>query len=233
MIPTLTGIVSQQLFNIASGGTESTVTNYNGTGETWKIHSFTDSGTLTVSVAIFPFRYLLCAGGGGGGIREVYFVGTGSGGAGGVLAWDQSGGSGALTLTETAYSITVGSGGGGNTNGGNTVFAGQTAVGGGHGGEYGLAGQNGGSGGGGGYTVNPDGSLPGGTGIAGPPRQGFDGSAGPYGVGGALNYQSNITGSVLGYGGGSSGRGNGGAGSQSQTPGSGTSGIAIVAYRVG
>lgn len=55
-------------YNAATGGTVTTVSNYNGTGETWKVHRFTSNGTLTVTSApgAFPFRVLLVGAGNGG-----------------------------------------------------------------------------------------------------------------------------------------------------------------------
>lgn len=54
-------------FNEASGGTETTVTNYNGTGQTWKVHTFSSNGTLNITRSSQPFRYLICGGGSGAG----------------------------------------------------------------------------------------------------------------------------------------------------------------------
>jgi len=112
------------------------------------IHTFTSSGTFTVTSAPAgaTVEALVVAGGGGGGA----FAG-GGGGAGGLL-YDA-----AKSISISAYTITVGSGGvkptsnsGGNTNGNNSVFDSLTAVGGGRGGvTSSINGKNGGSGGGG------------------------------------------------------------------------------------
>ncbi len=128
--------------------------------------------TVMVSFAPAPppvvaaVQALVVAGGGGGGGNY-----GGGGGAGGVI-YNNS-----YTVTAQAYTVTVGAGGtGGNqgvvqaTNGGNSVFNDQIAIGGGNGGGYGSAnGGNGGSGGGGGYS--------GGTGGTHTAGQGFDGGA--------------------------------------------------------
>jgi hypothetical protein len=148
-----------------------------------KIHTFTGPGTFTVcNVAGIcgPTRnqvsYLVVAGGGGGGSD----VGGGAG-AGGFRE-DKSPltpytaspleGAGSITVTATAFPITVGGGGTGgspaptsSTNGANSVFSTITSAGGGGGGDYPNGdGKNGGSGGGGsGYnqtTVGGSGNTP-------------------------------------------------------------------------
>ena len=57
----------QDLYNEASGGIETIVSDYNGTGERWKIHRFEASGTLSVTSAPNDFRYLVVGAGGSGG----------------------------------------------------------------------------------------------------------------------------------------------------------------------
>lgn len=71
-------------YNAATGGTVATVTNYNGTGETWKVHTFTSNGTFTVtqSVGAFPFRVLAIGKGGNGASGGPYYTEGGNGGAG-------------------------------------------------------------------------------------------------------------------------------------------------------
>jgi hypothetical protein len=54
-------------FNNATGGTITTATNYNGTSDTYRIHTFTSSGTFTVSTTGNPFRVLVNGAGGAGG----------------------------------------------------------------------------------------------------------------------------------------------------------------------
>jgi hypothetical protein len=154
---------------VATGG----VITHNGQ---WRIHTFTSSGTFTLTSFVgssLPIDYLLVGGGGGTG----FDVG-GGGGGGGVL-------SSSTTITTGGYSITVGGGGASGqsaavkgTNGGDSTFNGLTAYGGGGGGSYpgNGVGLNGGCGGGAG-----DQNVGGGTG-----SQGYNGgtSAGAWGSGG-------------------------------------------------
>jgi hypothetical protein len=199
----------------ATGGTITTSGNC-------KIHTFTGPGTFTVS-QVHPcsannqVSYLVVAGGGGGG-RDV----GGGAGAGGfredkspVTPYTASPleGAGTITVTATAFPITVGAGGTGGspsppscvaTNGANSVFSTITSAGGGAGGGHpGDPGSNGGSGGGGaGYNT----TTTGGSGNTPPvsPPQGNNGGSAP-------------SPSVAQTGGG--GGGAGGAGSNSTSPG--------------
>jgi predicted heme/steroid binding protein len=135
---------------IATGGNTTATTTTN--GATYKIHTFTSTGTFTVY---------------GYGLVEILVVG-GAGGGG----WDVGGGGGAGGYVETStfvkpgtYTITVGGGGAGNTSGGGGTAAsgsqstalGIIALGGGGGGNYtGGSGGSGANGGGGaGYTGGP------------------------------------------------------------------------------
>jgi hypothetical protein len=77
----------------ATGGTITTSGGYN-------IHTFTSSGTFSVTAGTIQVEYLIVAGGGGGGSDA-----GGGGGAGGMRTGTQ-------TVTEQDYSITVGGGGG-------------------------------------------------------------------------------------------------------------------------
>ena len=124
-----------------------------------------------------PVEYFsVAAGGGGGGWAG------GGGGAGGVL-------NSTLTLTPGTYTVSIGAAGSGCpaatyangvwSSGGNTTFTGTgvsvTSTGGGAGNMWDRTPSgsvNGGSGGGGSYIFS------GGTGVAGPPRQGYDGCPG-------------------------------------------------------
>lgn len=132
-------------FMAATGGTITTSGNY-------RIHTFTGSGTFTVTAlgANNTIEYLIVAGGGGGGLGTSggSFRHGGGGGAGGMLT-------GSVTGSQTAYAVTVGGGGGGagvcgtGGAGGNSSVFGLTAIGGGGGGGcQGTAGAAGGSGGG-------------------------------------------------------------------------------------
>jgi len=132
--PTFTGMT-------ATGGTVTDIAGY-------RVHTFTSSGTFTITAGPGDVEYLVVGGGGGGG----GYIG-GGGGAGGFRT-------GTLTaLTAGNYTVTVGAGGAASAtttnsqgnDGQDSVFFTITAVGGGGGGSaYGNAGRDGGSGGGGG-----------------------------------------------------------------------------------
>ena len=183
----------QPPFVAATGGTITTSGNC-------KIHTFTGPGTFTVTnlspcSAQNEISYLVVAGGGGGGGQSR----GGGGGAGGFRETKspvtpytaspldgQPSAPNRITVTETAFPITVGAGGTKGTNsanggvGANSVFSTITSAGGGYGtgaAASGTPGGNGGSGGGG----NGEGSTsPGGTGNSPPtsPAQGTNGGAG-------------------------------------------------------
>ena len=123
-------------FMIATGGTMTTDGNYH-------VHTFTGSGTFTVTslgdsglAADNQVEYLVIAGGGGG---KGWVRGSG-GGAGGYrnsYGSETSGGSSAsesaLTVTATAYTITVGAGGTWQTYSSPSTFSSITCTGGGKG----------------------------------------------------------------------------------------------------
>jgi hypothetical protein len=130
----------------ATGGTEST---HSFGGTTYKIHTFTSSGTFTVTAG-GSVDVLVVAGGGAGSAAVNY---GGAGGAGGLI-WLSG-----HTLIAGTYATVIGAGASGydsnrGNNGGNTTMFGLTAIGGGGGGFQGgtTTGKDGGSGGGGGYT---------------------------------------------------------------------------------
>jgi hypothetical protein len=148
----------------ATGGTITTDGDY-------KIHTFTSSGTFTVTavgnaVGSDSVDYLVAAGGGGGG--GAYYTG-GGGGGGAVTDTD-------VSVSATSYTITIGGGGAGGTtstagsNGGNTTAFSQTGIGGGRGGAN-IAGFRDGANGGCGGGENGNGSFSAGVG-----SQGFDGA---------------------------------------------------------
>lgn len=163
--------------------------------DVYRVHVFTATGSANFSTPQdLNVEYLIIGGGGGGGGSGQDGRYGGGGGAGGYLT-------GAISLSEGSYPITVGSGGAGTqltygANGVNSFALGFTAYGGGGGGTSGGNGQNGGSGGGGGNN----GGI-GGVALSG---QGFGGSSGSAGSGN----------SYLGAGGG------GGASSGGGAPGS-------------
>lgn len=175
-----------------------------------KIHTFTGPGTFCVSqISSTPANnqvsYMVVAGGGGGASTDY----TGGGGGAGGFREDKSPvtpytsspleGAGPITVTATAFPITVGGGGsvGGNTNGSNSIFSTITSAGGGFG--AGGSPSNGGSGGAGGgaRSIMCGGPSSGGSGNTPPtsPSQGNNGGNGPGngryvgggGGGGAIN----------------------------------------------
>ena len=131
----------------ADGGTVTEITDG---GNNYRIHTFTSSGTFTVSstgTTNAEVEYLAVGGGGGGGNS----TDSGGGGAGGLI-FEKT------TVTNQSYTVTVGNGGSVDTNGQNSSVFGATALGGGHGGiNTSASGNSGGSGGGGGYDT-PSGS---------------------------------------------------------------------------
>jgi hypothetical protein len=189
-------------FVAATGGTIATCGNF-------KIHTFTGPGTFTVTSAGNPagsasVDYLVIAGGGGGGTGNGGAIG--GGGAGGFRLSNSTSMPAPLTsplaspagisVTATAYPITVGAGGAGGPgpstiglSGNNSIFSTITSAGGGGGGfgntpgaDPGIPGGSGGgsSGGAGPATSNPYVGGTGNTPPVSPPQgnnggQGFDG----------------------------------------------------------
>jgi hypothetical protein len=238
----------------ATGGTITTSGDY-------KIHTFTGSGTFTVSCAGNPagsstVDYLVVAGGAGSGSGDY----AGGGGAGGFRQNFPSPAIAGLPVTATAYPITVGSGGSAGASGNNSIFSTITSTGGGFGGSYSSPPNNGGPGGSGGGGASNTGTA--GTGNTPPvsPSQGLPGGAGSpaggAGGGGSGGSGANGTGSVVNGGPGTatliSGSpvtySAGGRGAGSPTPsgpsgaantgnaggvsaGSGGSGIVVIRYK--
>ena len=213
-------------FIAATGGTETTCGNY-------KIHTFTGPGTFCVSsvsssAPLNEVSYVVLAGGGGGSADNTNPQGGAGGGAGGfresksgVDCYSASPLEGAtnITVTATAFPITVGGGGAGapgrGAAGSNSVFSTITSAGGGEGGVYQAnPGDAGGSGGGGGADgggggagntppVNPPQGNPG-SASQGPGTPGAGGGAGGAGSGitGGVGVTTSITGSATAYAGG-------------------------------
>ena len=172
--------------NYYSGSTSGTVTG--GTITThgsYKVHTFTSSGTFTTDVA-GTADILLVAGGGGSGAAHAGGGAGGGGGGGGVRALSSQ------SVSAAGHTVTVGAAGtAGSTMGsaggtGGTSSFGSSSASGGGGGGYGTndtgtstAGANGGSGGGGGYGTSGGPSLSGGTGNSGgySPVEGYAGGA--------------------------------------------------------
>ena len=131
----------------ASGGNVDALAPGNG----YKYHTFTSSGSFTVSAGTKTAEILLVGGGGGGGPSSD--SNSGGGGAGGLIYWNS------IPLTPGTYPVTIGNGGAaGQNNGQDSVFdpgnplhlvalGGGYAGGGPRGASY--AGADGGSGGGG------------------------------------------------------------------------------------
>jgi hypothetical protein len=136
----------------ASGGTVTEITQ---NGVVYRVHSFTTTGssTLTVNRLLRNCEYLVVAGGGGGGR-----VRGGGGGAGGALT-------GSASMNPQGYTILIGNGGEGSigstgaNNGANSAALGFTAIGGGNGARPTNASVGGSGGGGGGGLVIISGML--------------------------------------------------------------------------
>jgi hypothetical protein len=170
-----------QPFVAATGGTITTSGDF-------KIHTFTSSGTFTVTDAGGPggsntVDYLVIAGGGGGGSEQ-----GGAGGAGGYRESFPNPATGGTPVSVQGYPITVGAGGAGSASAGpgaqgsSSVFSTITSAGGGLGGGRAYnTGGDGGSGGGAAYLGGSGGS--GNTPPVSPP-QGNDGGAAPNVAGG-------------------------------------------------
>lgn len=193
----------------ASGGTETTP------GDGYKYHTFTTSGTFTITVRGHLDVLLVAGGGGGGGADTVGGSGNqggGGGGAGGVRTLlDEDEPTGAMAIVIGAggtFGVTSGGGGGTNgTNGNTTSYRSETVDGGGYGGGGGTsnAGNNGGSGGGG----SGNGSGPGGTPTSGQGNAGGAGTNNPGGSsgGGGGGGKGTAGGNASGSAGGLAGQG--------------------------
>ena len=217
----------------ASGGTETTYTHTHPTfgSCTYKSHTFTSSGSFTITSAPgnpnYDIDYIVIAGGGGtaqtsqGSNRE-----AGSGGGGGLL------GQGLTVTSPITYPVTIGGGGpDSGSNGSNSKFAfpvNQVAVGGGKGGQSDPAptalGTPGGNGGGAWYVF---GSVEGGEGT-----QTGDPTTNPYLNAPVLAYGNDGSPGFAGpeYGGG--GGGCGGVGQRGNDNATSPNGLANT-YRYG
>jgi hypothetical protein len=130
------------LFNEAVGGTVTEIADYNGTGQTWRVHTFTSSGSLEVLSDGDPngFRVMVAGGGGGGGYSWHYGWTGGTGGRGQTVTDD------ALALPVGSHTVTRGGGGGGEGTGGTSsvgAFISAAGGGGATGAGDGYHGQNG------------------------------------------------------------------------------------------
>lgn len=178
---------SKALRNDATGGTVSDVSNYNGTGQTWRIHRFDSSGTLTITSAPHVFSALAVGGAGGG-----------TGGSGGGTSQANTaagrGGNGGSVWQTTSFYPSVGA---------LNVVVGAAGA---NGGIYGTGGAGTASG-------FPTGNVSGGASVSGWSSSAY--ALGGAGAGGSQSggtggagVASNITGSTIYYGAGGGG-GNG------------------------
>lgn len=224
----LYGIASEGAAAKATGGIITSDANY-------FYHTFLSSGTFTPTTSLTA-DYLVVAGGGGAASSNTGLGGSGGGGAGGYRT---SIGGSALSLSATAYTVTVGAGGAGgtassNTNGtkgSNSVFSSITSTGGGFSircGNPALGSSGtGGSGGGGSWYRSPKG-----TGNEGgfSPVEGYNGgenltTTNPHGAGG---------GGAGAVGGNQNGTGGaGGAGSNSASAFATATGTGVSGYYAG
>jgi hypothetical protein len=188
----------------ANGGTVTTLTQ---NGVNYRVHTFTSSGTLSVTQSGDVEVLMVAGGGGGGSAANSYWETGGGGGAGGLIHT-----TGFKVGDNTNYTVTIGAGGGGGLNqtatspsnrsgdGSNTTFSTLTAVGGGGGGGAYYSANIGGSGGGAdSYLYQP--------GANGTQFQGYAGGSG--------NGQSS---NLLGAAGGGGGAGGIGQNGQSGSP---------------
>ena len=222
--------------NLATGGTTADIANYNGTGQTWRTHTFTGSSTLTSSSSQQNWS-ILCVGGGGVGIGTY-------GGEGGQVVQSTT-----STIPFGANSVTVGAGGvtsadgAGAAGGDSSVGSVLTAL-----GARSMG-------------ANLGNASPGGGGNRG--ANAGSAQSGVYGGAGGVGVSSSVSGTATYYGGGgggssgdggvpnsggAGGAGGGGHGSTTRTNGtdglgggsggyfwgakSGGSGVVIVAYRL-
>lgn len=236
-----------QGYNNATGGTVTTVSNYNGTGQTWKVHSFTGNGNfqVTETYGVHPFHVLVVGGGYNGSNTCPSYDSRGHGGSGGKILTSSS-----ASFTIGTKSVVVGGSNGGNSTIDSLSSSTGTIYGSGgigynldwEGIRSGTAGGAGllttirgtserfGGGGGGGGSAHDNCSYVGG-----------DGGAGGGGRGGnGANFDNNACwqngfAGTNGTGGGGGGAGGGGDRNRGDCHygGAGGTGIVVVAYRIG
>lgn len=201
----------------ATGGTVTDIPNYNGSGETWRVHTFTGNGTLTVTKSGAPFRVFLVGGGGGGGGFDGNW--HGNGGSGGFDTQND-----AAVIPAGAHAVVVGGGGTyyGEGTGSNGGTGGTSSI----GNLFTAAGGPGGAGPGGNGGNYSGGASNGGTTTIRGTSETF-GNGGP-----ADNWPGFSPGTNTGNGGGGGHTGRGDPGGPRQGTG-GAAGIVIIAYRIG
>jgi hypothetical protein len=182
--------------------TGGTVTTYSSGGTTYKVHTFTSSGTFIVPSSIIV-DVLIVGGGGSGGVgTQSYYSGGGAGGGGQVVYIN------GYNVNPASYSVTIGDGGtntGGVSYNGNpsSVFS-STAVGGNHGSDV-ASGKTGGSSGSG-YSGGSGGNFfGGGGGGGGAGANGTNGATNTQGGNGGIGLAYDISGTSVYYGGGGGG----------------------------
>jgi len=211
-------ITVQSEFGLTSDGSTKTAVEFPAGGDSittsgdFRIHTFTQSGILTNTIANLDVEYLIIAGGGGGGGQR-----GGGGGAGGYrtnVSGQTSGGGGSaessMTLSSTGnFPVTVGAGGaaGGTSpgvggQGGDSTFNSITSSGGGLARTDDENGADGGSGAG----AGGGGAFSGGSGTAGQGHDGADSASNSFSNagssgGGAGSAASSTTGGTIGAGG--------------------------------
>jgi hypothetical protein len=203
-------------FNKATGGNVPEgveVTDYNGTGETWRVHTFTGPGTKTFNVEMNPreFTVLVTSGGGRGGGGNAYYSVGGQGGRGETLVSDEI----KFDLGDT-----------------DVVVAGSNGVSSAGGLEPRAGGNGGGAWNNGGQFVN------GANGTGYPVVQSDIEGGGEKGYGGAVGSPNKSTCNTGGKGGNFGGGGGGGGGNSNDLcgakgGGAGGDGQVIIAYRTG
>lgn len=206
-------------YNAATGGSETTVTNYNGTGQTWKVHQFTSSGTLNVTANAAPFRVAVINNGNGGG--PVNSGGPSGGGGPGGTSREYTNSS----LSLGNVSITIG---GTSSVGSITSAGGTSGAGGGGASHQGGPGASGGQPGPAFAITGSSTNYAGGGGGGGLNSSGAGGGNG----GGGQGYLNGSPG-TNGLGGGGGGQGYWQPDNTFYGPGGGGSGRCIVAYRIG
>lgn len=123
-------------YNDATGGTTTTVSNYNGSGETWRLHTFSSPGSLVVNRGGDNFRYLVVGGGGGSQQNGPLGVGNNGGDGGTVITSSAPFSPGTYTVNS------IGAGGVNASPGGNTTWHNFSAPGGAGGAGCGSSGTN-------------------------------------------------------------------------------------------
>ena len=196
-------------FVVASGGTETT---YTSDGKTYKVHTFTGSGTLNVTM---PGNADILVVGGGGGSPNSW-----AHGGAGAVRW------GIFALTAGSIAVTVGAGGAGGVSHGDAGFSALGNIlraGGGQGGRQLNSRRNGLGGGGSSGGINTtDGNQS---------HSGGGAGGTVYGASETSGITLSITGSAVEYGrGGFAGAGTGFGYGSTASGGNGSAGVVIIRY---